>query len=172
MNALSRTYTLHEAAEAAAVSTVTIQNWIKREKVIGHRQKPGGHRKTRQLTFHNLMEIVTVAAILRVAAFDLDTAFKAAQSFAHTGGSDTDANTRDPGLPFDTEHGRTLLIVSERRALVTAWQPGTDPISNLRTFFRDVEGYVIIDMLDVFDHAMARLGLPPQDVMRDGYGGI
>lgn len=170
MNAIAKTYTVAEAETAGAVSAMTIQNWIKRGRVTGHRQEPGGHRKVRRLTFHNLMEIVTVAAILRVASVDLDTAFKAAQSFAHAGGAYTDGKIRDPGLPFDSAEGRTLLIVSEGRALVTAWQPGTDPLSNLRRFFSDVEGYVVIDMLEVFDHAMARLGLNSEAVMRDGYG--
>ena len=168
----TRHFSAGEVAAAADITMSTLQNWIKRGVIIGHRTIEGGGERGRHRRFSwfNVMEICTAAALVRAGVTDLSVAFAAGVEFGHTGpGPLPGRPERQPAMPYDLDHGRTLLFIAGDRKTIAPWQPGKDILSEVRFELGRPEAYVVIDMLDLFDRACAALEIHPQAAMDAAY---
>src|SRR6056297_1888335 len=106
MEIQEHTFSAGEVTKAADISASTLQNWIKRSVIIGHRDIKGGgsQGRHRRFSWFNVMEISIAAALVKTGVTDLPRAFDAAQKIAHTGDF-----PRRPGFPFHHNHGDTWL---------------------------------------------------------------
>lgn len=175
-NAFAITVEAAQTAAAAGITDQTLQNWLKRDVIVGHKRREGtiggggSKGRRRQFTFFNVMEIATAAALLRVGVSDLGLAFEAACGFSHFGEGELPGRPkRNPSLPFDAA-GYTMLVLAGEKSDVVLHTPGQDLLSVIRSTFRNTEGFVILDMSDLFDRVCASLGLHPEEVLRQSYG--
>ncbi len=170
-----RQFSSGEVTQAADITMSTLQNWLKRDVIVGHKKIEGGgsQGKHRRFSWFNVMEIATAATLVKAGVTDLAIAFYAAQSFAHVGaGPLPGVPVRSPALPFDVEHGRTLLFAAGQHCEIMPYDPrgsGSDVLSTIRVALRRPEAFVVVDMLDVFDRVCLSLGLHPQAVMDAEY---
>lgn len=175
-NPFQKQFLAGEVAKAAGIAPATLQNWVKRGVIIGHRtgmseiEGGGSQGRHRRFSWHNIMEIATAAALIKVGVSDLTCAFSAAAVFAHSGHGDSSTGLRrDPGTPYDLEHGRTLMFVAGDRSKIIQYQPGQDCLATGRSLLGSPEGFVVIDLLDVFDRVCVSLGLHPNKVLDLAY---
>ena len=162
-----RRFSAGEVAQAADVAPATLQNWIKRGDLIASdRIEGGGERgKHRRFSWFSVMEVATAAAAMRCGASS-KTAFYAGAKFGHSGmGAVASSPARQPAFPFDIRHGRTFLFVSADRAIVEPWGGLTPTWYRIRDTFGGGEGFIAIDMTEVFDRTCSRLGLHPEAVI-------
>lgn len=173
MNIFHDRFTTGQVIAATGLPNHTLQSWLKRDLLIG---KPGapieggdGSGSHRRFTFYTIMEIA-VAKALADLGLSAAHAIKAAQHFAHTGHGQIGANpARNPGLPFDNRVGGgfTLVCVAGERSTECFWQPGKDVFANLR--YQLGEGFVILEINDLFDRVLDALGYHPSAVMEIAY---
>jgi hypothetical protein len=164
----TRQFSAGEVAQAAEIRPATLQNWIKRGVMIGHRniEGGGGPGRHRRFSWGNVMEVVTVAALIDVGVSDLKAAFGIAQMFAHSGEGPLPGKPgRLPGMPYDPEHGRTLMFVSGGEAEIFPFKPGDDVFSLARAALSRPEAMVVLDLLEIFDRACVSLGLHPNELL-------
>ncbi|GGO55175.1 MerR HTH family regulatory protein [Roseovarius pacificus] len=167
MSIYTRYFSAGEVAQASGITPSTLQNWIKRDVIIGHKIEGGGSQgKHRRFSWHNVMEIATAAALVKAGVSDLGVAFYAAQSFAHVAHAAPSGKLqRLPALPYDISYGRTLLFVAGKHSQITTYKPGSDPFVRVAYGGRDREAFIVVDLLAVFDRVCVSLGLNPQEVM-------
>jgi hypothetical protein len=175
-NIFQAKFSTGQIVKATGVSNASLQTWLKRGIIAGHRDadiegggSPGLHRR---FSFFNLMEIATAKAMIDCGVSDLATAFKAARTFAHIGAGPLPGETpeRQPGLPFND--GRTLLCVGQSGgSYVECWKPGKDPLANIRIALGHPIGFVVIDMTALFDRVAASLEYHPQAILDFAYSG-
>lgn len=171
MNIYTSKFTTGQTAVAAGISTATLQNWLKRGVIVGHRKdapiegggSPGHYRA---FSFYNVVEIA-VAKQISDLGINLEHAFHAAAVFSHTGDEH-----RFPALPFP--RGYTMLCfspvaASNNAVRVLNWAPGTDIIGELRAQWRPI-AHMTLEMDDVFDSVCAALGAHPEAVLEQAYG--
>lgn len=167
-------FSANEVAEAARIAPSTLQNWLKRNVIVGHKKEiegGGSQGRHRKFSFFSLIEIATAAALVRGGIADLATAFSASAGFAHAGhGELPNQPERIPGLPFDTSHGFSLLVVSGERQQTFLWKPGEDVFAKIRAAFRGCECLTIVDMTALFDRVCHAVGVHPEDVLDSAYG--
>lgn len=178
MSIFNEKFSTGQVVEATGVSNETLQNWLKRGFLIGHRNTQaieggGSSGVHRRFSFFNVMEIATAKALIDAGITNLSHVFKAAGSFSHVGHGPIDdiQPLRDPALPFDTtvENGVTLLCVSGERNYVHFWKIGQDPLPVIRHALAGAKGYFILEMNEIFDLVVARLGHHPQAVLEAEY---
>ncbi len=173
MTIYQRQFSAGEVVKAADISMSTLQNWIGRGVIIGHRKIEGGgsQGKHRRFSWYNVIEIATAAALVKVGVSDLKIAFQAAQHFAHTGPDEGAFTPKpDPAMPFDIDHGRTLMFVSGEYSEIIPYKPGSDdPLAIVRAALRQPEAFIVVDLRDLFDRVCAALGIHPQAVMDEAY---
>ncbi|MCV0429021.1 MAG: hypothetical protein K5905_26500 [Roseibium sp.] len=178
MNIFNDKFASGQVIKSAGISNATLQSWLKREVIVGQKDgsviegggSPGRHRR---FSFYNLIEIATAKALIDCGVSDLQVAFSTARKFAHTGIAATKEHPeRNPGMPFNISNdalGQTLLCMSGEHSFVAFWQPGTDPLLEIRTALRRPIGFVILDMNELFDRVTASLGYHPQEVIEHAY---
>ena len=163
-----------QVIKATGVSNPTLQSWLKRNMIIGHKEgtgiegagSPGVYRR---FSFFNVMEIAVAKALIDVGVKDLTAAFEVAREFAHTGdGPVFNQPGRQPSTPFN-EVGITLLCVGEKRSECVHWQPGKDPLSIIFSRLKKPEGIIILHMNKLFDRVTSALGYHPEKVLQDAY---
>lgn len=176
MSIFNQEFSTGEVVRATGVSNETLQNWLKRGYLVGQKHKIEGGGSSgvhRRFSFFNLMEIATAKALIDAGVTNLTHAFKAAVSFAHVGGGAIEGiqPLRDPALPFDTtvENGITLLCVSGEKSHTHFYQFGHDPLPIIRNALGRAQGYFILEMDEVFELVMGRLGKHPQAVLEAEY---
>jgi hypothetical protein len=175
MSILNETFSTHQVAVAANVAPGTLQNWLKRGVIVGHRDEDiegggiqGNHRK---FSFFAVMQIAVAKALIDAGVTDLKKAFDAAVGFAHIGGGPI-GNVepgRIPALPFHFKHGETLLVVSERRKSVILHRPNVDDFHVIRHRLQSPASWVTVDAGEVFRRVCAALGKHPSAVMDAEY---
>lgn len=161
-----------QVVAATGVLNENLQNWIKRDLIIGQKSIEGGgaQGRHRQFSLFNLMEIAIAKAIIDVGGMaDLKDVFRAANHFAHTGpGPLPGQPARCPSLPFNVPNSKTLVIAGRgwsNEILFTA----ADSALHLSTKLLERGGCVVIDASEVFWTVLRRAGIDPIDVMREGY---
>lgn len=173
MNIFHRTFATGEVSEATGASNDAIQNWIKRDLLVGQGniQGGGGKGRHRQFSFHNVMEIAIAQAILNAGGLaDLNDVFRAANHFAHSADvSLPEKPTRLPGMPFNVAASKTFLLVGRGWSDEIVFT-GKDSIFHLAAPLLERGGCMVIDASAVFDATMQRLGLDPVQVKLEAYG--
>lgn len=135
MKLLNMKFSASQVSELTLVPGASIQNWIKRKLIVGHRGIAGGgsQGRHRQFSYFNVIEISLLNELVAAGLSPSDAA-SAASIFAHTGGKGAEGQRldRDPGLPFHFNHGETILAVGadNSRVSIELWAPG----SNVDTF--------------------------------------
>ncbi|NDV52152.1 hypothetical protein [Salipiger sp. PrR003] len=171
-NINQRQFTSGEVVKAAGIAMGAFQNWLNRGVLIGPDPIKGGGTpgRYRSFTWFTLNEVAMAAAIVKAGVNDVQTAFRAAQSYAHAGnGALPGTPARDPSLPFAVEHGRTLLAFNGERAGVFLYKPSEDILPHIRQSLGRPEGFTVIDALDVFDRVCGSIGIHPQEVLDRAY---
>ncbi|ARC87892.1 hypothetical protein [Rhodovulum sp. MB263] len=175
INIFQQHFSAGDVTKAADISMSTLQNWIKRDVIVGHKKIEGGgsQGRHRRFSWHNVIEIATAAALVKVGVTDLSIAFRAAQLFAHTGAGPLPGKPgRCPGLPFEASNVRTLLFVSGEHSQILPYSPnkgGEDVLAVARIGLRKPEAFIVVDLLELFDRVCGALGLHPQEVMDRAY---
>lgn len=166
MNIFQATFSTGQVATAAGVSAANLQTWIRRHLIIGHKdhpiEMPGGPGYRRNFSFYNVMEIAIAKALIDLGV-DLVDAFRASVRFAHSGNE-----MRMPGVPFDGPVS-TLLCVSGDRSAIVEWSPGDDVLSDVRDQLGGPDGFVLLEVLPVFDRVAVALGYHPQAIIEAAY---
>ena len=166
------TFTTGQVTKAAGITNATLQTWIARGLVVGHGKgsevppaidMPGRSGVRRSFGFYSVMEIAAAAALTDLG-LSPSQAFKAAQSFAHTGDSD-----RMVAFPFP--EGRTLICVAGNRSAELMWRPGEDLIAIARHHLGRPLGFTVLDASELFDRVTSSLGYHPQQLLDDEYEG-
>jgi hypothetical protein len=175
----TKTFGASDVVRGADITPSTLQNWLRRDVIVGHRKIQGGgsQGRHRRFTYFNVIEIATAAALTRCGVVDLALAFGAAGSFAHGGsggsGWEGDRSTaspqRWPGLPFPGPCW-TMLAVAGTKSWSFAWRPGTDPLAQVDHVLGRPEGYVLVNASELFRKVCLRLDLQPGQIMDRAYG--
>jgi hypothetical protein len=163
-----------QVVTAANVPSHTLQSWLKRDVIIGHKEAPiegaGSSGVHRRFSFHNVMEIAVAKGLIDAGMSDLEAAFFAATRFAHTGRAEIGHGhpRRYPSLPFERQHGFTILCVRGQNSKITTWKPGSDFLAGV---FQDVQGqgFVLVEVNSIFDRVVTLLGYDPHQTMHFGY---
>lgn len=178
MSIFTEKFSTGQVVAITGVSNTTLQNWIKRGVLVGHRGEKdidggGASGIHRRFSFNSLMEIAVAKALIDAGVTDLNHAFTAATGFSHIGhGAISGIHPiRDPALPFDTRHenGVTLLCVSGENSCVHFWKIGEDPLPAIRMMLGNARGYFILEINEIFDLVISRLGLHPEAVLEAEY---
>lgn len=184
-NIAFRQFTAGEVVESAGITMSTLQNWIKREVIVGHGDDDieggGSQGRHRRFSFHALMQISIGAALIRASGGgDLRQAFNAAMIFAHSGEGPSgwvnakdeiesgDPN-RDPGMPYHWSHGRTLMGCAGDNTTIVLLRPKQDSFFEIRQNLRRAEGFVVLDASAVFERVCAHIGLDYREVLDAAY---
>ena len=185
MNIFELTYQTGEVAAATGVTNQDIQNWVKRELLhgadgeeIGGAGSPGRYRR---FTFRTVMLVACAKALMdaNLGEHQPAAAFATAMHFAFssTGGHSWgdgpvvwDQPRRIAGLPFARSLGSTVLAAAGDRHVIMAvdWTK-PDVLRTLRGHLRSKYGFVHVDMSNVFDMTVSKLGLKPDDILNLAY---
>lgn len=175
MNIFLEKFSTGQVIAATGVPNATLQSWLKRGIIVGHRNiegggSPGVHRR---FSFCNLMEIALAKALIDAGLSDLNFAFGAARHFAHAGtGRSEFTPERDPGLPFEStadRPGTTMLAACQDRHYLAFCGADTDAISDIRSGLGGPIGFVVVDVSELFDRVMASLHYHPEEVLEAAY---
>jgi len=171
---LGKEYSAKQVCEIAGVSNASLQNWIKRKLIVGHREIKGGGEgpgRHRRFSFFNVVEIAMASKLIATGLQPKD-AFKAAADFAHVGGGGQtfDLPERLPGFPFHFQHGYTIFGISEERTFEVIWMPGStvDTYGQLRGFLHS-DDFITINATKLFDNICSKMGLHPNVVLDNVY---
>lgn len=174
MNIFHEQFSTGQVVAATSASNATLQSWLKRDLVIGHKQgaaiegggTPGSHRR---FSFFNVMEIAVAKALLDTGMGSVTHAFKAAMGFAHVGNGEMAGlrPERRPSLPYDGPCV-TVLCVRGDQSIVEFWKPKSDVFISARHRLGD--GFVIQEINPVFERVTHALGHDHRDVMKLAYG--
>ncbi len=167
MSIFQAEFTTGQVSAASGVSAASLQTWIRRGVIVGHRgegvDKPGSPGLRRSFTFRNVIEIA-VAKALTDLGLDVSTAFEASARFAHISGS-----KRLPGLPYP-DALYTVLCVGGGRSEMLAWEPGQDFLTMARHHLLNPDAFATLVINDLFDRVVTALGYHPQAVIDEAYG--
>jgi hypothetical protein len=171
---LSKEFSAKEVCEICGVSNDSLQNWIKRKLIVGHREIKGGGQgpgRHRRFSFFNVVE-VAIANRLMTLGMQPKEAFKNAAHFAHSGGGGEvfDMPERLPGLPFHQEHGDTIFAVGLRGTWEAIWgrTPTSDPYAQMRQHVGD--DFISLNVTNVFNELCNAMGLHPFKTLDEIYG--
>lgn len=176
MTIFSQTFTAAQVAEAADIKPATLQNWIKRGLVIGHKDapidKPGKAGVRRRFSFFNVMEVAVGAALVHNGV-PLTQAMSIGSTFAHAGGSNGTAEgmeRRLPSLPYRLRAGLTIICFNAEHSFEMLL--GDDDRQAYLAFGKAVaRGFLsVMPINPLFYSVVSRLGFSPHDVLRDAYG--
>lgn len=173
MNIFHETFSSGQVIDAAGITNHALQSWLRRDLVIGQKKIEGGGSpgSYRRFSFRNVMEIAIAKALTDVGASSLESAFRAANLFAHVGGTEPGDNVdRIPGLPFDWRNGPrlTILVVAGDRAAVTHWSQGCDFYVTARHRL-DARGFVSLEVDPIFERVAHVLGYDYRDILNFAY---
>ncbi len=178
MNIFFEKFGTSEVAAAIGVPRPTLQSWLHRGYVIGHRGDGGLHLQGagspgvyRQFSYHAAMQ-VAVAKSLLGCGVPVKEAFFAAGMFAHTGEEAIEGlhPERVPGMPFNGD-GRTFLAISGDKSDVFFNDYDRSILSDMFLRLGNVDGITVVDISAIFDRLVAALGHHPSAVMDIAYGG-
>lgn len=163
------TFSASEAASASGVSVESIQTWLKRKLIVGHRNIEGGgsQGRHRRFTFNNVMEIAVAKAIIDMGV-STKQAFTASNSFAHTGGGGEvfSLPDRQPSLPFHHNHGDTIMGIAGLRSFEELYKSGEDydTFGRLRHHLQS-EHFLALNVSEIFGHVCVRMNLHSRKVL-------
>ncbi|KZX95340.1 MULTISPECIES: hypothetical protein [unclassified Sulfitobacter] len=172
-NTLSGVFSASEVSNLTGARPESIQNWVKRKLIVGHRKIEGGgsQGKHRRFTFFNVMEIA-MAQTLMDMHMGAKEAFTAAAQFAHSsgGGDDFGLPKRDPALPFHHHYGDTIFGVAGERTFEELWESGStrDTYGKLRQHLGS-EHFLTVNASEVFNTVCARMQYHPFEVLDAAY---
>ena len=170
--------TLNGIFSASEVSNLTgarpesIQNWVKRKLIVGHRKIEGGgsQGKHRRFTFFNVMEISMAQALMEMH-MGAKEAFAAAAQFAHgEGGAVAGLPLRLAALPFHPSHGYTIFGVAGERTFEEIWMPGSDrdTYAKLRHHL-GADHFLTVNATKIFNEVCDRMQCSPIEVLDATY---
>lgn len=171
MSIFQQTFTNAQIVASTGVTNDQLQNWIRRDLIVGQGQIEGGGSpgRHRRFSFFNLMEIAIAKALLDAGLGDLQRTTQAAKHFAHVGrGEIGDRPERLPGFPF--KDGKTLLIVGPRDAREYQVTQQERPLALYAAIKQHGIGALVIDASAVFETTLQRAGQDPALAMREAYG--
>ena len=173
MNIFHQRFSTGQVCHAANLPNATLQSWLKRNLVVGHRQiegggSPGVHR---QFSFFNVMEL-SIAKALTDMGLSASVALKAGQKFAHAASGPIGRQPgRIPSVPFDSRKGwLTLLCVAGERVTeyrMTKPENGLDAEVSARVGHPG--GIMVLELSRVFERAVRVLGYDHMDVLAEAY---
>ena len=162
MNLFEIEFATGDLLRAANVTNPSLQTWIRRELIVGHKvDMPGGPGTKRQFSFFNIMEVATAKALIDVG-LQTSNAFQAAGRFAHMGSG------RLPSLPAPGD-GKTLLCVAGSRSVTIQQTPTGDAFGTARHLLGKPPGFVVLDISELFDRVCGALGFHPEAVLAQAY---
>ncbi|MCF3595478.1 helix-turn-helix domain-containing protein [Rhodobacteraceae bacterium LMO-12] len=170
---INNTFSASELSELTGAKPDSIQNWLKRDLIIGHKKITGGggQGKHRRFTFHNMIEVAMAQTLINLHMGSKE-AFAASANFAHAGGGGTTFNMpkRDPGLPFHFNHGETIFGVAGGWTFEELWKPGSsrDTYGNLRQHLH-ADHFLTVNASEVFNLVCARMDVHPYKVLDAAY---
>ena len=167
MNILIQQYLASTTAAAANVAPATLQNWLKRKLIVGHRDEIEGggvQGKHRHFSFNAMMQIAVANALLDASGgMEIKAALDAAMVFAHSGDE-----KRLPGHPYHYKDGDTFLATyGGRTAILT--KVDDDFVSQILEHLAQPPGFVVVNVSKVFQRVCAVLDVHPYDVLDAAY---
>lgn len=176
MDVLTSEYSAADVVRAAKVSGETLQNWLKRGVIVGHRDGRseitggGGQGRHRRFSFFSVMEIASARALVSSCGVDLHQAIVAAADFAHSGhGPFDDKPGRLPGFPFPPALGQTYLVCGGGGSDVILDRRDGQVLDLVRVVLRNPAAFVMLDATALFDQVVAALGHHPQAALDTAY---
>lgn len=175
MNIFQDRFTTGQVVAATELPNHTLQSWLKRNMLTGKPVEPiegggvsGSHRK---FSFFTIMEIAVAKALtdLGISAAD---ALRTAQHFAHVGqGPLPGSPQRIPSLPYlnNGMAARTLICAAGGRAVEVLWEVNKDIIAQARWQLQSA-AFVVVEVDEIFERVVGRLGYDPREVMNSAYG--
>ena len=173
MELFLQAYQTGDVVKATGVLNSTLQTWIRRDRIVGHRESgeevggAGSPGRYRQFSFRNIMEIALAKSLLDCGMRDMDAVFRIGMTYAHTG-----SDQRVPGMPYHWSRGRTIIGYCAETNMVDdeIWQPGTDVYLNLGAKTRAKTGLILLDFSEVYQLVCHRLGYDPAEQINEAYG--
>ena len=176
MDIFSQTFSAAEVAAACNIAPETLQNWMKRDLIMGHvdgetKVAGGGSRGVRrQFSWENLMDIATASAFVEIGFLPTD-AFKIAHRFSmvsDSGGAvwddDPEAENRRgpyraPSFPHHQSEGQTYLCAwGETRRVILSKDGSINPHALAKPSDR-ATGFACVNMTELFIHVATRADL-------------
>lgn len=173
MSIFQQRFSTGQLVAATGLPNATLQSWLKRSLVIGHKDITGGGSPGihRTFSFFNAMEIA-IAKALTDMGLSASVALSAGRRFAHSaGGPIGDRPGRVPSIPFDTRvsGGFTLLcLAGDKTALYNMTEAKNALFAEMRHQLGD--GFLVLHINPIFERVTASLGYDYRDVLADAYG--
>lgn len=173
MDLLHREFSAQTVAAATGATAKQISDWCNQGQIVGQREPLGrGHKRT--FSFFNVMEVAVALALMEIGVRAPADAFRAAQVFAHAGGSgearwaDSAAEKeRIPGLPYHYSRMETFAFVAGAECLITTDQNVTAAMQALG----NASGLLVVNVSLIFARVMRQLGLEHAEVLDALYTG-
>lgn len=150
---MTKPFLASQAAEYAGVKPRTLQDWVGRNLVLGHRVDGGGGKgRNRHFHFTTVLAIACANAAVRSGIVPAK-AFKAVEGLAMS------ADERHPGLPYRQDVGETFLVMAEGRAEVAC---NDIPDKAITAAIRKMDApacYTILNVSQMFGEVCARMGI-------------
>lgn len=179
----AREFTAAEICTAAGILPETLQNWIKRDIIVGEHASitGGGARGTRRTyDFNALMQIAVTKVIANAGFGDLKIAALAGAKFAHMGRGVTGfagkeptlavlAQVRNPGLPHHYAFGDTMIYVAGDDHRIKLLKKGDQiPVAELQHDLGQ-PGFFMMNATDLFIQVGSKMGFKPYEVLDQAY---
>lgn len=177
MNIFQDRFTTGQVVAATEIPNHTLQSWLKRDMLTGKPLEPiegggvsGSHRK---FSFFTVMEIAIAKALTDVGISAAD-ALRTSMHFAHVGqGPIAGMPERRPSLPYLNTGmaARTLIMAAGERSIEVFWDASAkkDIIASARWQLQSA-AFVVVEVDEIFDRVVGRLGYHPVEVMNFAYG--
>lgn len=180
MNIFINDYSAADVSDATGVPPATLQNWLKRGVIVGHREGQiiggGSPGRYRRFSFNAVMEIAVAAAFVKMGVA-LETAFLAGAKIAHIGeaysfwvgeGEAPPASLRKPGLPWPRSQGDTLVTIQDGKPGIVRSVAGANPLWDMFGGGHP-EGFCVVNASKIFDRVATRLGHHPSEILASAY---
>ncbi len=168
MQLFSMKFTTPQVTEITGLPNDTIQNWIKRGSIIGHRPGAdmgisggGSQGRHRQFSFFAVMQFALTGAFVKLGISATEAA-KMAVDFCHAGGDGEPFGLpyRNPGLPFHHNHGATIYAACGERSAETIWEDHLPKDKRTRDVMADISAHLgpvfaLVNASKLFDEVCA-----------------
>lgn len=174
MSIFQQRFSTGQVVTATDLPNATLQSWLKRNLIIGHKDIAGGGSPGihRTFSFFNVMEIA-IAKALTDLGLSASDALKAGQRFAHgASGPIGMGPSRRPSIPFDSrEVGcMTLLCIAGDKSITYRMTKAENGLfAEARSALGWPGGFIVLEIGPIFERATRRLGYDYRAVLADAY---
>lgn len=177
MHPFTTEYTAQALANATGCDVRKISDWATRGLIVGH-EGGGVQGRNRRFSWFNVMEVAIASELMGIGNSSVTGAFTTATHFAHMGegqagwvGDPPPKNApRLPGLPWHHNRGYTFMFVwNGGNDIRLTDRNGTVELNMVIPQHQQTSGFLVVNVLEVFERVCGRIGLDYREVLDQEY---